>query len=113
MPVWDVNISNTESVKSSTFPLRGWVEGWSCYFRYLFFSKPGRGEYFLTSCVNNFSGKWGRGGVKRLRISSGVFSKTFSNIYKGNFHRNVTEFQGEVFVDIAKPTAFDVIHKRS
>ena len=39
--------------------------------------------------------------------------KTFSNIYKGNFHTNITEFQGEGFEDIAKPTAFDVyIYKR-
>ena len=29
------------------------------YFRYRF-SKREKGEYFLTSCVNNFSGKWGR-----------------------------------------------------
>ena len=26
IPVWDVNISNIDSIKSSTFPLRGWVE---------------------------------------------------------------------------------------
>ena len=37
----------------------------------------------------------------------------FSNIYKGNFHRNVKEFEGELFVDIAEPTTFDVIHKES
>ena len=31
----------------------------------IFFSKRGEGgEYFLTSCVNNFSGKWGRGWVE-------------------------------------------------
>ena len=33
----------------------------------------------------------------------------FSNIHRGNFHTNVTAFQGEMFVDIAKPVAFDVI----
>ena len=35
--------------------------------------------------------------------------ETFINIYEGNFHTNVTEFQGEVLVDITKLTALDVI----
>ena len=39
--------------------------------------------------------------------------ETFINIYEGNFHTNVTEFQGEVFLDIAKLTALDVILQRS
>ena len=39
--------------------------------------------------------------------------ETFINIYEVNLHTNVTEFQGEVFVDIAKLTALDVILQRS
>ena len=39
--------------------------------------------------------------------------ETFINIYEGNFHTNVTEFQGEVFVDIAKLTTRDVVLQRS
>ena len=55
-------------------------------------------------------------GVKEeIRISLTLEGslETFSNIYKGNFQTNVTEFQGEVFRDIAKPTAFDVTHQRT
>ena len=45
----------------------------------IFFSKRGEGEYFLTSCVNNFSGKWGRGwdGVNVGRQFSASFRKYF------------------------------------
>ena len=68
IPVRDVNISNIESVKSSTFPLRG--ERFLCYFRYLF-SKQEKGEYFLTSYVDNLSGSEGRGGVELT--SDGTF----------------------------------------
>ena len=39
--------------------------------------------------------------------------KMFSNIYKGNFCTKASEFQREGFVDVAKPTTFNVIHKRS
>ena len=56
IPVCDVIISNLESVKSSTFPFREWVNWFECYSWYRF-SKRGEGEYFLTSCVNNFSWK--------------------------------------------------------
>ena len=39
--------------------------------------------------------------------------ETFIDIYEGNFHTSVTEFQEEMFVDIAKLTALDAIHQRS
>ena len=78
IPVCNVIISNIKSVKSSTFPLWGWVERFSCYFRYRF-SKRGRGGYFLTSCVNTFSRKWGRGrgGVNVGRQFPASFRKYF------------------------------------
>ena len=67
IPVCDVIISNIESVKSSAFPLRGWVESFWYYFRCRF-SKRGKGEYFLTSCVNNFSGKWEKQGWGEVNV---------------------------------------------
>ena len=44
-----------------------------------FFLKRVEGEYFLTSCVNNFSGKWGRGwgGVNVGRQFPASFRKYF------------------------------------
>jgi len=29
-----------------------------------------KGNYFLTSCVNNFSGKWGRGEGRQVKLTS-------------------------------------------
>ena len=78
IPVCNVIISNIESVKSSTFPLREWVNRFECYFRYRF-SKRGKGEYFLTSCVNNFSRKWGKGEVNVGRQFPASFRKYFES----------------------------------
>ena len=76
--VCDVIISNVETVKWSTFSLLGWVEKFYCYFRYRF-SQRGRGEYLLTSCATNFSGKRGRGwgGVNVGRQFPASFRKYF------------------------------------
>ena len=79
IPVYNVIISNIESVKSSTFPLREWVSRFECYFRYRF-SKRGKGEYFLTSCFNNFSRKWGKGEVNVGRQFPPLFKITLRRI---------------------------------